>query len=75
MAKYRELFTLDPQDIDRIERAIRCEISQHAQFVHAEDPDARRSDGEIRALNDLLAKLFHQKVFYSQVNRTGVPGG
>lgn len=75
MARYREHFTLDPHDIDRIERAIRFEIALHAERVHTEDPDALRSHDEIRALNQLLAKIFHQKVFYSQVNRTGVPGG
>lgn len=75
MAKYREQFKLDPNDIDRIERAIRVEIAQHAERVHTEDPDAHRSHREIRELNQLLAKIFHQKVFYSQVNHTGVPGG
>lgn len=75
MARYREHFTLDPNDIDRIERAIRFEIAQHAERVHPEDPACDQRDGEIRALNRLLAKIFHQKVFYSQVNRTGVPGG
>lgn len=75
MAKYREHFTLDPNDIDRIERAIRVEIAQHAEGVHTEDADAHRRHREIRELNQLLAKIFHQKVFYSQVNRTGVPGG
>jgi hypothetical protein len=75
MPKYREHFTLDPHDIDRIERAIRVEIAQHAELVHPEDPSALRSNDEIRALNQLLAKIFHQKVFFSQVNRTGVPGG
>lgn len=75
MAKYREHFTLNPNDIDRIERAIRVEISLHAQRATADDPDAEGSHGEIRALNHLLAKIFHQKVFYSQVNQTGVPGG
>ena len=75
MPKYREHFTFDPYDIDRIERAIRFEIAQYAQRVDAEDADAGRSHDEIRALNRLLAKIFHQKVFYSQVNHTGVPGG
>ncbi len=75
MARYREHFTLDLHDIDRIERAIRIEIAQHAQRATADDPDAAGSQGEIRALNHLLAKIFHQKVFYSQVNQTGVPGG
>jgi len=75
MPRYRERFALDPHDIDRIERAIRVEISLHAQRAHSEEPDAARSHGEIRQLNELLAKIYHQKVFYSQVNRTGVPGG
>lgn len=75
MAKYRERFALDLHDIDRIERAIRVEIALHVQAAHGEAGNAEESHSEIRALNHLLAKIYHQKVFYSQVNQTGVPGG
>lgn len=75
MPRYRERFALDLHDIDRIERAIRSEISRHARRVHEDTPEAVRSHGEIRKLNELLAKIYHQKVFFSQVNHTGVPGG
>jgi hypothetical protein len=75
MPRYRERFALDISDIDRIERAIRSEISIHARQAHEQTDDAARSHVEIRRLNELLAKIYHQKVFYSQVNATGVPGG
>lgn len=75
MPRYRERFALDLNDIDRIERAIRSEISLHARHAHEDSAAAAERHGEIRRLNELLAKIYHQKVFYSQVNPTGVPGG
>lgn len=74
MAQYREHFRFTPRDIEIIETALRSEQSRHASGTFNEPPAAALSDlaGEI---NQLLAKIFHQKVFYSQVKRTGVPGG
>lgn len=72
MAKYREHFRLSPSDIDVIERAIRTEIAIHAR-IGPHDDDFPRARERARALNEVLGKLFNQKVFYAQVNETGIP--
>ena len=72
MAKYREHFRLSPTDIEIIEEAIRVEISLRARTErHHEDFEQARR--RTRALNDVLGKIHNQKVFYAQVNETGVP--
>jgi hypothetical protein len=72
MAKYREHFRLSINDLNVIEQAIRVEMSIHARIEprHADFDIARK---KTRELNEVLGKLFNQKVFYSQVNETGVP--
>jgi hypothetical protein len=73
MAKYRDQFRLMQRDIELIESALRNEISQLAE-LNVDDsinPDPHRA----RELTRVLAKIYHQKIFYSQVNSTGVPGG
>ena len=72
MAKYKEHFRLSLNDLDVIEQAIRFEMSIHARVgpQHVDFEIARR---KTRELNEVLGKLFNQKVFYSQVNETGVP--
>lgn len=72
MAKYREYFRLSPIDLDIIERAIRAEIAIHAR-VTPQHMDFNKARRKTRDLNEVLGKLFNQKVFYSQVNDTGVP--
>ena len=72
MAKYREHFRLSINDLELIERAIRVEISMHA-LVEPEHADFEVARQKTRELNEVLGKLFNQKVFYSQVNPTGVP--
>lgn len=72
MAKYHENFRLSPIDVEIIEQAIRSEIAVHARVEpqHEEFNEARI---KVRAMNEVLGKIFNQKVFYSQVNDTGVP--
>lgn len=74
MAKYRKTFSLQPRDIEIIENALRSELSRHAgrSLSDAFDPSHQEAATEI---NQVLAKIYHQKVFYSQVRKTGVPGG
>jgi len=74
MAGYRESFQLTPRDIELIETALRSEQSRHARTILDAAPPAEFSTAA-REINHLLAKIFHQKVFYSQVKRTGFPGG
>jgi len=74
MAKYRETFSLQPRDIEIIENALRSELTRHTGRALSEtfDPTHQEAAAEI---NQVLAKIYHQKMFYSQVRRTGVPGG
>jgi hypothetical protein len=72
MAKYREHFRLSIDDLELIERAIRVEMSMYA-LVEPEHADFEVARQKTRELNEVLGKLFNQKVFYSQVNPTGVP--
>jgi hypothetical protein len=74
MARYQDNFSLDIDDIDRIERALRHEIRRHS--VQGEERHASLSErSEIQALNRLLGKIHNQKVFYAQVKLSGVPAG
>ncbi|MGD9600187.1 MAG: hypothetical protein AB7O21_11235 [Gammaproteobacteria bacterium] len=74
MAKYRKTFSLQPRDIEIIENALRSELTRHAGHALSEtfDPTHQETAAEI---NQVLAKIYHQKMFFSQVRRTGVPGG
>ena len=69
MAKYTENFELHPTDLEIIETALRNEIARHSST------GAHSSHQEIRVLNKVLGKLYNQKVFYAQVNVTGIPAG
>ena len=73
MAKYQDKFTLSPDDIDVIERALRAERSKHAggaEFIL--DSTTRQ---QIRVVDQLLGKIHNQKIFYSQVKVVGIPSG
>lgn len=72
VAKYREYFQLSPNDIDVIEQALRTEIAIHAR-VEPRHPDFGQARHKARVLNEVLGKLFNQKIFYSQVNKTRIP--
>ena len=68
MPKYCNNFQLDPADLDLIEDALRKVISHSSVVTPGEN-------SYVQALNALLGKLHNQKVFYSQVNKTGIPAG
>lgn len=79
MSKHQKSFQLTIHQIDLIEEAVRERIGNLAHVVlasgDANSEDGRANDDQIRDLNELLGSLHNQKIFYSQVNRTGVPGG
>ncbi|MDP3873477.1 MAG: hypothetical protein ABIF28_10505 [Pseudomonadota bacterium] len=79
MSKHQKSFQLTIQQIDLIEEAVRERIGNLAHVVlasaDASTEESRANDDQIRDLNELLGSLHNQKIFYSQVNRTGVPGG
>ncbi|MBL8474469.1 MAG: hypothetical protein B7Z51_04905 [Methyloversatilis sp. 12-65-5] len=79
MSKHQKSFQLTIHQIDLIEEAVRERIGILAHVVLASGDanceESRANDDQIRELNELLGSLHNQKIFYSQVNRTGVPGG
>jgi hypothetical protein len=74
MAKFRESFHFQIRDIEIIETALRGELSRLSAHTLADSGDLSARSAA-REINALLAKIYHQKVFYSQVRLTGVPGG
>lgn len=74
MVKYRESFHFQIRDIELIENALRNELSRITTLSGAHER-VHQEPSRARELNELLAKIYHQKVFYSQVRITGVPSG
>ena len=74
MPRYQQQFSLDVQDIELIERALRNELARHAvrEVSTAVSVEQR---AQARALNAVLGKIHNQKIFYAQVKLPGVPAG
>ena len=77
MSKLQKTFQLTIRHIDLIEDALRDQIGRLAHPAIAEGiaSASAENDALIHELNELLGSLHNQKIFYSQVNRTGVPAG
>jgi len=79
MPKYNDLFELNVDEIDLIENALRHEISSLANASTSSAPGESDNSGgheiRIQQLHRLLGKLHNRKIWYGQVNRTGVPLG
>ncbi|MBU0601612.1 MAG: hypothetical protein KKD25_04305 [Gammaproteobacteria bacterium] len=79
MAKHQTTFELSVRDIELIEDALRERVGILAHVViasgDAQSIESRTNDALIAELNALLGSLHNQKIFYSQVNRTGAPVG
>lgn len=71
MPKYRSSFVLDPEDLCLIETALREVAHTYEKASVTEACEDKRQ--KARSLNKVLGKLHNQKIFYSQVNKTGVP--
>ena len=74
MARYQEKFTLTPEDIEIIERALRLQKSNNVvrDGEFSFDPDRHQ---QLRAVDAVLGKIHNQKIFYAQVNAPGIPAG
>ena len=76
MAKYRETFHLNVDDVDLIENALYELMSRklqdsyvrHGQSLQAAPP-------QVRSIQTLLGKLHNQKVFYGNANVVQAPMG
>ena len=80
MPKYNDLFELNVDEIDLIENALRHEISSLANASPRREPGAPApapgsQESRIQQLHRLLGKLHNRKIWYGQVNPTGVPLG
>lgn len=77
MSKHQKTFQLTIRHIDLIEDALRDKIGclAHVAVASGDVAASAGNDALIHELNELLGSLHNQKIFYSQVNRTGVPAG
>jgi hypothetical protein len=80
MSSFKNTFQLSVQDIELIEKALRNEISHLTGQIHLPDEPAPQATGmmkacdeNIRMIHQVLGKLHNQKIWYGQVNSTGVP--
>lgn len=77
MSKHQKTFQLTIRHIDLIEDALRDKIGRltHIAVTDGAGAPPAENDALVHELNELLGSLHNQKIFYSQVNRTGVPAG
>ena len=77
MPKYNDKFTLDVQDVDLIEKALRALWSEEEKKIPTETDQAFpiKTTDRIRDIYSLLGKISNQKIHYSEVNRTSCPIG
>lgn len=76
MSNYQDQFTLDINDIDIIEQALRTQAALEsringegdAEFIRATAPKAKQ-------IHDLLGKIHNQKKFYASVHSGFCPVG
>lgn len=80
MASFNDTFNLSMRDIEVIEKALRNEISELTGKIHESDESSvvaaeviRACDEHVRLIHQVLGKLHNQKIWYGQVNHTGVP--
>lgn len=73
MSKYCNNFNLNPADVEIIETALRKVVKSYT--TQGMSDRCKEKQSMIRSLNEVLGKLHNQKIFFSQVNNTGVPAG
>jgi hypothetical protein len=73
MSKYNDKFSLNPADLELIERALETQVSMELQPAGAATENAGCES--VRRIRQLLGKLHNQKVFYSHANPDGSPLG
>ena len=56
MPRYRDTFKLDPTDVEVIEAALRGHAAGRGDTTHA---------GDARTVNEVLARLHAQNIFFS----------
>ena len=75
MPKYNDNFTLDINDIDLIEKALRVMWAEDEKNLPPGQSFPGQTTELIRSIHNLLGKISSQKIYYSEVNRTSCPIG
>lgn len=79
---YNNNFSFNPKDIALIEEGLRTLSEHHDTILMIRDGDAtdlgaiETKDKKLKQVNELLGKIYNQKIFYSQTHsHDGVPLG
>jgi hypothetical protein len=79
---YNNNFSFNPKDIALIEEGLRTLSEHHDTIMMIRDGEGANSgaieckDKKLKQVNELLGKIYNQKIFYSQThNHDGVPLG
>ena len=75
MPNYNDNFTLDINDIDLIEKALRVMWAEDEKNLPPGQSFPGQTTERIRSIHNLLGKISSQKIYYSEVNRTSCPIG
>ena len=75
MPKYNDKFTLDINDVDLIEKALRALWSEEEKKNSTDQVFPIKTTDRIRDIYSLLGKISNQKIHYGEVNRTSCPIG
>ena len=72
---YQKSFKLDVNDLDLIETALRKQAAEDLRVFASYADSGIGIPGKSSEIQTLLGKLHQQKIFYSQVQRNGIPNG
>ncbi len=79
---YNNSFSFNPKDIELIEEGLRTLSEHHDTIMMINEGDASdqqdlaSKEKKLKSVNQLLGKIYNQKVFYSQTHsHEGVPLG
>lgn len=79
---YNNSFSFNPKDIALIEEGLRTLSEHHDTIMMFGDGESldqaalETKDKKLKKVNELLGKIYNQKIFYSQTHRhDGVPLG
>jgi len=80
--RYNSNFSFNPRDIELIEEGLKT-LSEHYDYLvdltkgaSLESDSVRAKDHKLREINEVLGKIYNQKIIYSQAHpHKGVPLG
>jgi hypothetical protein len=75
MPKYNDKFTLNVDDVELIEKALRVLWTEEENKISTDQVFPIKTTDRIKDIYSLLGKISNQKIYYSEVNRTSCPLG